>query len=95
MRVKQLVTRTLNLTRVFWVHAVELLEVVSGPALLPGRHDAVVRVPAEHQQAWDPVRSKLYMTKKWMATLPRETNGVKRLQKSASLARWLSGCRRT
>ena len=63
-------------------------------ALLPGRHDAVVRVPAEHQQAWDPVRSKLYMTKRWTVTLPGQGIGEKRLQKSASLARWRSGCRR-
>ena len=47
------------------------------------------------ERAADPVRSKLYMTKKWTVALPRQIFGVKRLQKSASLARWRSGCRRT
>ena len=78
------------------MHLVELGQVGSTLALLPERHDGVYLGSIWRiERAPDQVRSKLYMTKKWMAALARETNGVKRLQISASLARWRSGCRRT
>ena len=43
------------------MHLVELLQVPALLALLPSWHDALVRVPAQHQWARDPVMSKLSM----------------------------------